>query len=76
MTTLVEEWSARAKTLSVQDRARLAEELLASLDQEPDSEVEAAWDKEVVRRIAADERGEVETYAAGQVFSEARRIAP
>ena len=39
MTTLVDELSARAKTLSVQDRARLAEELLASLDQEPDSEV-------------------------------------
>jgi hypothetical protein len=74
MTTLVEELSARAKTLSVQDRARLAEELLASLDQEPDSEVDAAWDREIQRRLAEVESGAVTLVRSEDVHAEARRL--
>jgi len=74
MTTLVEELSARAKTLSVQDRARLAEELLASLDQEPDSVVEAAWDRELQRRLAEVESGTVTLVRSEDVHAEARRL--
>ena len=74
MTTLVEELSARAKTLSVQDRARLAEELLASLDQEPDSEVDAAWDREIQRRLAEVESGTVTLVRSEDVHAEARRL--
>jgi putative addiction module component (TIGR02574 family) len=74
MTTLVEELSARAKTLSVQDRARLAEELLASLDQEPDSEVDAAWDREIQRRVAEVESGTVALVSSEDVHAEARRL--
>jgi hypothetical protein len=37
---------------------------------------EAAWDAEIVRRVEAYMRGEVETFAAEDVFAEARRIAP
>lgn len=36
--------------LSVDERAELAAELLASLDGEPDQEVEAAWAREIERR--------------------------
>ena len=52
MPTLVEELFARAKSLPPVDRARLAEELLDSLDEATESEVEAAWDQEIERRVA------------------------
>ena len=43
MSTLVEELSQKVKTLGIKDRARLAEELLASLDDVTvDSEADAA----------------------------------
>jgi putative addiction module component (TIGR02574 family) len=39
-----------ALALPVPERAELAADLLASLDSEPDDEVEAAWAAEVERR--------------------------
>ncbi len=74
MPTLVEELSARAKTLSAEDRARLAEELLESLDQEPESEVEAAWDREIERRVSEIESGTAKLIPAEEVHAEARRL--
>ena len=74
MPTLVEELSARAKTLPAEDRARLAEELLESLDQEPESEVEAAWDREIERRVSEIESGTAELIPAEEVHAEARRL--
>lgn len=40
-----------ALRLSVPQRAEVAAELLASLDGEPESDVEAAWAEEIERRI-------------------------
>ena len=40
------------------DRAELAAELLASLDGEPDEDVEAAWAEEIERRAARARAGE------------------
>ena len=74
MSTLVEELSVRAKTLSAQDRARLVEELLDSLQGEPDTEVENAWDREIERRVAEIESGSVKLIAAEEVHAEARRL--
>ena len=74
MTTLVEELSERAKSLSEQDRARLAEELLASLDQGPDLELDAAWNHEIQRRVAEVESGTVTLVSAEDVHAEARRL--
>ena len=65
----------RARSLGPDDRVRLVELLLDSLHDEPVADVEAAWEKEIRRRIEAFERGEVKTYAAEDVFAEARRIA-
>ena len=45
-----------AMALPIDDRAKLAADLLASLDGEPDAEVEAAWAAEIERR-ARDARG-------------------
>ncbi len=74
MSTLVEELSARAKTLSAEDRARLVEELLDSLQGESDTEVESAWDREIERRVAEIESGAVKLISAEEVHAEARRL--
>lgn len=74
MPTLVEELSARAKTLPSHDRARLAEELLDSLHGESDSDADAAWDREIERRVAEIETGAVKLISAEDVHVEARRL--
>lgn len=50
-----------ALALSANERAWLASELIASLDEVKDSDVEAAWATEIERRIAEVESGEAET---------------
>ena len=74
MPTLVEELSARAKTLPSRDRARLAEELLDSLQGDSDVEADAAWDLEIERRVAEIEAGTVKLISAEDVHAEARRL--
>lgn len=76
MADLVAELADQAKSLTAEERSRLVELLLESLHEPPIADVEAAWEKEIERRVAAYERGEVETFAAEDVFAEARRIAP
>ena len=72
MVDLVTELSERAKSLPPEDRARLAEELLASLDPH-DTDVEAAWDVELRRRIDAIDRGEAPLIPAEEAFAAVRR---
>ena len=76
MPDLVADLADRGRLLAPDDRSRLVELLLESLHEPPLSEIEAAWDTEIVRRVEAYKRGEVETFAAEIVFAEARRIAP
>ena len=76
MPDIVAELAERGRSLVPEDRSRLVELLLESLHEAPTAEIDAAWSAEIVRRVAAYERGEVETYAAEDVFAEARRIAP
>ena len=71
MPDLVAELSAQARALPPEERARLAEELLASLDPH-DPDVESAWDVELRRRIDEVERGGVQLIPASQAFSRAR----
>jgi putative addiction module component (TIGR02574 family) len=66
------ELEQQARALSPDDRARLAEVLLESLQGSPLSEVEAAWSREIEERVAAYDRGEVQAYPAEDVFAEAR----
>lgn len=65
----------QARMLSPDDRAQLVERLLESLQVTPLSAVEEEWNREIVRRVAAYDRGEIPTYPAEDVFAEARRIA-
>ena len=76
MIDAVAELADRGRSLAPDDRSRLVELLVESLHEPPLSEVEAAWDTEIVLRVEAYKRGEIETYAAEEVFAEARRIAP
>ena len=52
-------------------RARLAEALLASLD-EPDSELDVAWGEEAERRAEELRSGQVEPIPAADARSQAR----
>ena len=51
MTASAKKLMARAMTLSTDDRAAMAAELLASLDGESDEDVEVAWAAEIHRRV-------------------------
>ena len=73
MTDLVAELSERARSLAPEDRARLAEELLASLEGDQEPEVDAAWDEEIRKRIAEIEGGAVKLLPADEVFARVRR---
>ena len=65
----------QAQTLPPEERAKLAEALLESLRDTPVREIEAEWDREIEARVAAYDRGELETISAEDVFAEARRLA-
>lgn len=74
MTDPVADLVARARRLAPEDRSRLVELLLESLHDASLAEVEEAWTREIERRVAAYEKGEVKTLVAEDVFAEARRI--
>ncbi len=73
MDNLIDELSQKARGLSPAERVRLAEELLATV-QETDEEVEAAWDEEIKRRVAEIESGTARLIPAEEVFARIRRL--
>jgi putative addiction module component (TIGR02574 family) len=54
------------------ERARLAERLIASLDE--DSEIERAWAEEIERRVADLRSGKVKPIPGEQVFDELKDL--
>lgn len=74
MNPLIEELSVRARALPPEDRARLAEELLASLQDDTESEADAAWDLEILRRVEQVKNGTAKLTSAEDVHAEARLI--
>jgi putative addiction module component (TIGR02574 family) len=75
MSATLKEIEQQARSLSPDERARLADALLDSLREAPLAEIEATWDREIEARVAAYDRGEVEAFSAESVFAEARRLA-
>ena len=69
------ELAERGKALTPRDRSRLLDLLPESLHESPIAEIEAAWEKEIDRRLAEYDRGEVQAIDAEEVFAKARRIA-
>ncbi|MEO8125228.1 MAG: addiction module protein [Burkholderiales bacterium] len=76
MTDLVTELAAQGRALPPEERVRLLDLLLESLEETQGTEIENAWNAEITRRVAAHERGEGKLYDAEQVMAEAARIAP
>ncbi|MCB9713121.1 MAG: addiction module protein [Myxococcales bacterium] len=64
---------ASALLLTVEERAELAVELLASLEGEPDDDVETAWAAEIERRVRRLERDGPRGRPWQEVLEELRR---
>ena len=74
MSTTLEQITSQAIALSPEDRARLADLLLASLPDEADEPLDEAWDQEVERRVKAVESGAARLVSATDVHADARKI--
>ena len=72
MQTQFETLEAEALKLTTAERAKLAEHLIASLDE--DSEIEEAWAAEVERRITEAEAGTATLHSAAEAIAQARAV--
>jgi putative addiction module component (TIGR02574 family) len=63
---------SKALKLSARERARLAERLIASLDDEVDPDAEGAWAREAERRLNELRTAKVKGRSAAGVFRRAR----
>jgi putative addiction module component (TIGR02574 family) len=66
----------QALRLPLKQRARMAHELLVSLDEEPAEDpkkVAQAWDEEIARRVEQLRAGTVKTIPAATVFAQLKR---
>ena len=70
MQTQFKTLEAEALKLTVAERAKLAEHLITSLDE--DSEIEEAWAAETDRRIAEIEAGTAQLIPAAEAIARAR----
>jgi len=73
MSSSLHQIEEQARSLSAEDRAKLAECMLESLHTTIE-EIEAAWSEEIALRIDTFEKGHISAYSAEQVFAEARQI--
>jgi putative addiction module component (TIGR02574 family) len=70
MSSQVEVLEAEALKLTAEERARLADRLIASLSE--DAQIEEAWAVEVERRIAEIEAGRAPVIPAAEAIARAR----
>jgi len=70
MTKSVDAVVADALQLTAEERARVADKLLASLSEDPDSE--QAWSTEVERRLSEIESGRARLVPAADAIARAR----
>ena len=68
-----EELMAEALRLPEDQKVSLAYRLLSSIEPPESTEIRAAWDAEIRRRIAAFDRGETQAIPAADVFNEVDR---
>ena len=74
MSALLAKLEQQACTLLPEERAQLVEVLLESLQDTSLSEIESEWEREIEKRVAAFDKGEMQTFPAEEVFAEARRM--
>lgn len=70
------ELAEQTKSLSAEERVRLLDLVLESLEGGDSSSSDAAWSEEIERRVAAHERGEGQLHNLEDVMAEAAKIAP
>jgi putative addiction module component (TIGR02574 family) len=70
MSSQIEVLEAEAMKLTAEERARLADRLIASLSE--DAQIEEAWAVEVERRIAEIEAGRATVIPAAEAIARAR----
>ena len=75
MTFSLIEIEQHAAQLAPNDRAKLAEFLLESLQSPLVAEIKLVWDEEISQRVSTYENGETSTFSAEVVFAEARRVS-
>lgn len=76
MSDLVAELAAQSRSLSPEERVRLMDLLLESLQAEGSPVDDEFWIKEISRRVAAHERGEGALHDLDEVMDEVRRLTP
>jgi putative addiction module component (TIGR02574 family) len=72
MARLARELESQALKLSRRERARLAQRLISSLDQEVDANTERLWLAEAERRLADLKSGKVAAIPAERVLKKVR----
>jgi putative addiction module component (TIGR02574 family) len=72
VSTPARELESKALRLSRRERARLAQRLISSLDQEVDADVEKLWLEEAERRLGELKSGKVAGVPAEKVIRKAR----
>ena len=73
MNTVFDELSSKAMNLSPVERARLADLMVESLDDTPQTEIDQAWLQLAQQRTDEICAGTAKTHDAGDVIKEARR---
>ena len=69
------ELAALGPQLPPEERERLVDELLVSLNEPAARELDEAWSEEIERRLSAFDRGDVQALSAAEVFAKARALA-
>lgn len=70
----VTELVRKARLLPPEDRERVVDGLLASLNEPASTSLDPAWDAEIAKRLAEYDRGEVKAIDADIVFARARQL--
>lgn len=73
---LLEDIERDAIQLPEDQRLRLAEKLISSVEGISDTGVEEAWCQEISARIESYRTGKVQAVPASEVFARLKRIAP
>ncbi len=74
MSTVFDEITSKAMTLTPIERARLADALVESLDEAPLTEIDAAWISLAESRLNEIRNGSVKTIPSQQVIDDANRF--
>lgn len=70
MSALLDKMANEALSLPINDRAKLAHDLIVSLDEHIDSDVNNAWEVEINRRVKEIKDGTAKGRPAEQILSE------